>query len=77
LIFFVGKGQAIFVRKGGGFKKSKAARTGLTIRNRIKSPKKEIIKRRRLTKKIKIKLKNVVPKETYDLNSLPQRENCI
>jgi mRNA-degrading endonuclease toxin of MazEF toxin-antitoxin module len=39
------------VRKGGGFKKSKAARTGLATCNRIKSPKKEIIKRRRLTKK--------------------------
>ena len=40
LIFFVGKGQAIFVRKGGGFEKSKAARTGLVTCNRIKSPKK-------------------------------------
>ena len=45
LIFFVGKWQAIFERKGGGLKKAKVAGTGLTIRNRTKSPKKEIIKR--------------------------------
>jgi len=51
------------VRKGGGFKKSKAAGTGLAICNRIKSPKKEIIKRWRLTKKNKIKLKNLYPKK--------------
>ena len=76
LIFFVGKGQAIFVRKGGGFKKSKAAGTGLTIRNRIKDPKKEIIKRWRLTKKNQNQTENFVPKETYDLNPLPRRENC-
>jgi len=65
------------VRKGGGFKKSKAARTGLTIRNRIKSPKKGDYKKAAFNEKNQNQTENVVPKETYDLNSLPQRENCI
>ena len=77
MIFFVGKWQAIFERKGGGFKKGKSGRNGAYNSQQNKKPEKGDYKKGAFNEKNQNQTEKFVPKETYDLNSLPRRENCI